>query len=242
MGHRGARLLAPENTFASARTMLAEGGAMIELDIRQSRDGVLYILHDADVDRTTDGTGPISDMTSRDIDQLDAGTWFSAHFSGERVPRLDQFLDIFKDQCAGFYLEVKWADCCAIAALAKRLDIHERCVTFSFNKKMTQHLKTQTPKIPRLLFWNEAGSVQAILDDDAQVAVFFDQDLDADPEGAAIKACHDAKLATMFYSETWQPHRFSQILDWGVTYANLDHVSDLVALRDKKQKGQAHAT
>jgi len=75
--HRGACLDAPENTLAAARRALELGGGWIELDIRQSRDGVAYVLHDATIDRTTDGA--IADEDSDEIDALDA--------PGQAVPR-----------------------------------------------------------------------------------------------------------------------------------------------------------
>ncbi|MFC6656167.1 glycerophosphodiester phosphodiesterase family protein [Roseibium salinum] len=91
--HRGACLSAPENTLASLAGAIDMGAEVVEFDVRPSRDGVLYVMHDATVDRTTDGTGRFADMTSDEIDTLDAGSWFSPEFAGERVPRLNTFLD-----------------------------------------------------------------------------------------------------------------------------------------------------
>ncbi|WP_417834535.1 glycerophosphodiester phosphodiesterase [Thalassospira xiamenensis] len=62
--HRGDSLNAPENTFASAESAIVAGADYIEFDVRQSADEVLYVMHDATVDRTTDGTGAIAEMTS----------------------------------------------------------------------------------------------------------------------------------------------------------------------------------
>ena len=74
--HRGANYLAPENTVASAYAALDNGATWIEVDVRSSKDGVLYNMHDPTLDRTTNGKGLISDMMSADIDKLDAGSWF----------------------------------------------------------------------------------------------------------------------------------------------------------------------
>ncbi|NCF44910.1 MAG: glycerophosphodiester phosphodiesterase, partial [Proteobacteria bacterium] len=73
--HRGASLIAPENTFAAADVALDRGAHLIELDVRESADGVLYVMHDKTLDRTTDGTGPIQHRTAAEIDALDAGRW-----------------------------------------------------------------------------------------------------------------------------------------------------------------------
>jgi glycerophosphoryl diester phosphodiesterase len=85
--HRGACRHAPENTIASGLAAARLGGDIVELDVRQSRGGVLYVLHDAKVDRATNGTGAIAQMTSADLDRLDVGEWFGLAFTGERLPR-----------------------------------------------------------------------------------------------------------------------------------------------------------
>ena len=94
--HRGANKLAPENTMASTQKCIDLGVEYVEIDVRESKDGVLYILHDKTLDRTTNGSGPISEMHSTQIDRLDAGSWFSENFEGERVPRLETYLNEFK--------------------------------------------------------------------------------------------------------------------------------------------------
>ena len=74
--HRGANHLAPENTAASARKAVELGCQYVEVDVRTSADGVMYVIHDPNVARTTDGEGFIRKMTSEQIDMLDAGSWF----------------------------------------------------------------------------------------------------------------------------------------------------------------------
>lgn len=91
IGHRGNSLYAPENTLASAAA--ARGLAdMVETDVRVSADGKLVIMHDATVDRTTDGTGTVASKTVAQLKLLDAGSWFSSAFTGERIPTLEELL------------------------------------------------------------------------------------------------------------------------------------------------------
>lgn len=104
--HRGANFLAPENTLSSARAALTYGAEWIELDVRKSKDGVLYNLHDETLDRTTDGHGPIHLVASSEIDQLDAGSWFSPSFRGLKVPRIETMLDSLKGK-ANVFFDVK---------------------------------------------------------------------------------------------------------------------------------------
>lgn len=86
VGHRGAMGLEPENTLRSFRRAVQDGADAVELDLRLSADGHLVILHDADVRRTTNGTGAVARMTLAEIRALDAG-------DGERVPTFDEVLD-----------------------------------------------------------------------------------------------------------------------------------------------------
>lgn len=78
--HRGANALAPENTIASADSALAHSASWIEVDVRKSKDSVLFNLHDETLDRTTDGKGKLSDMMAEDVRKLDAGKWFSPKY------------------------------------------------------------------------------------------------------------------------------------------------------------------
>jgi glycerophosphoryl diester phosphodiesterase len=93
--HRGASRHAPENTMAAFRLAETMEADCIELDVRATRDGRLIALHDATVDRTTDGSGRAGDLTYREIRKLDAGGWFSPAFAGERIPSLGEVLDGF---------------------------------------------------------------------------------------------------------------------------------------------------
>lgn len=104
--HRGANFLAPENTLPSARAALKYGAEWIELDVRKSKDGVLYNLHDETLDRTTDGHGPIHLVTSSEIERLDAGSWFGPAFRGLKVPRIETMLDSLKGK-ANVFFDVK---------------------------------------------------------------------------------------------------------------------------------------
>lgn len=117
IGHRGASADAPENTFAAFDLALSMGVDALETDLRQTRDGVIVLLHDARVDRTTDGHGPIDELSWSDVQMLDAGAWKDGRFTGERIPRLDAFLDRYGAVCP-LYLEIK-APSAAEPALAQ---------------------------------------------------------------------------------------------------------------------------
>ncbi len=89
VAHRGLLRHAPENTLANFRACL-ELRIGFEFDVERTRDGQLVCIHDRTVDRTTDGTGRVSEMTLEELRRLDAGRWFDARFAGERVPTVDE--------------------------------------------------------------------------------------------------------------------------------------------------------
>ncbi len=92
VGHRGTVTHAPENTLAAFDCAIAMGARVIEMDVRMTADGHFIVMHDARVDRTTNGAGLVSEMTLAEIKALDAGSWFDPAFAGERVPTLAEAL------------------------------------------------------------------------------------------------------------------------------------------------------
>ncbi len=94
VAHRGFSAQYPENTLVAFRAALELGCGWIELDVRRTADGVLVVLHDDTVDRTTDGQGLIDEMEWRDVQTLDAGSWKDSSFIGERLPSLEQVLTL----------------------------------------------------------------------------------------------------------------------------------------------------
>ncbi len=101
--HRGGAALAPENTLPAFDRGMALGADGLEMDVRLSRDGVVVVHHDATLDRTTNGHGPLSDRTARELGELDAGFRFEVdgafplRGTGIRIPRLSDVLTRFPD-------------------------------------------------------------------------------------------------------------------------------------------------
>lgn len=87
-GHRGFKATYPENTLLALEKALDLGVAMLEFDLRLSKDNVVVVLHDKTVDRTTNGSGFVGDFTLDQLKQLDAGSWFDESFRGLRIPTL----------------------------------------------------------------------------------------------------------------------------------------------------------
>ncbi len=98
VAHRGASGYAPENTLAAFELALAQTADVVEVDVRLTRDGEPVVIHDATVDRTTDGHGEVREKNLTEIRALDAGGWFGPAWRGARVPTLREVLEQFADQ------------------------------------------------------------------------------------------------------------------------------------------------
>jgi len=96
VAHRGLLQQAPENTLSNFRACL-ELRIGFEFDVERTQDGHLICIHDDTVDRTTNGTGKVADLTLEEIRQLDAGSWFDARFAGEKVPTVEEVLNLIAD-------------------------------------------------------------------------------------------------------------------------------------------------
>jgi glycerophosphoryl diester phosphodiesterase len=110
LSHRGHSIAFPENTMAAFRAAVEAGVDAIESDVHLTADGQLVMLHDATLDRTTNGTGPVAERTLAEVLELDAWGPFGDRFRGERVPTLDQLLDLAADAGIFCIIEVKGAD------------------------------------------------------------------------------------------------------------------------------------
>jgi len=107
LAHRGASHYAPENTFASYEMAVDMNADGIEIDIHKSKDGHLIVCHDEKVDRTTNGTGYIKDLTLEEIKSLDAGSWFDKKFSEEKIPVLEEVFELVKKENIFLNIELK---------------------------------------------------------------------------------------------------------------------------------------
>lgn len=96
--HRGDCKNAPENTVAAIRQAVCKGAHQVEFDVQLTKDGFPVLMHDGTVDRTTDGSGAVKDLTFESIRGLDAGSWFSPRYAGERVPTLQEALQTVPPQ------------------------------------------------------------------------------------------------------------------------------------------------
>jgi glycerophosphoryl diester phosphodiesterase len=158
IAHRGASGYAPENTLAAYRRAVAQGVTFIETDLHLTRDAHFVALHDETVNRTTNGQGPIQQMTLLEARRLDAGSWFGSEFIGERLPTLPEILDFAKKHDVVFYLELKsngfWGgDHALISALRDSGEI-PRMIVMAFDASILEGLRKIEPTLMTALLYD----------------------------------------------------------------------------------------
>ncbi|MGW3204750.1 glycerophosphodiester phosphodiesterase [Streptomyces sp. NPDC001135] len=149
IGHRGVMGVEPENTLRSFVAARDAGLDLIALDLQLSKDGALVVMHDAEVDRTTDGTGPIADKTLAELRALDAGR-------GERVPVFEEVLDAVHTPLQAEIKDVAAAR--ALAAVMHRRDLVGRVEVSSFHDDAVAEIARLVPGVRTALVASRYGT------------------------------------------------------------------------------------
>jgi glycerophosphoryl diester phosphodiesterase len=105
--HRGASAYFPENTMLSFEKALEMGCTGIETDVQMTKDGVLVLIHDEMVNRTTNGDGLVKDYTYSELTKLDAGSWMGEEFTGNSIPTVEELIYLVKDKNIIIDFEIK---------------------------------------------------------------------------------------------------------------------------------------
>lgn len=155
--HRGASGIAPENTVAAVTSALDSGAPMIEIDVQYTRDHQMVVFHDDTIERTTDGTGAISEKSLEEVQRLDAGSWFGPSFAGERVPKLLEVLELIRGR-AYVNLEIKprpdtedaRKETLELIELLRSMSMLDMCLFSSFDHRAIRFVRTLMPDLPML--------------------------------------------------------------------------------------------
>ncbi len=151
IGHRGAAAHAPENTLQSFETALRMGADMVELDVQMTKDGHLVCIHDYEVDRTTNGSGQVCEMTLEEIKSLDTGR-------GQTIPLLSEVLDFAKGRI-GVNIEIKVPD------------VEEQLLKLVRERDMLDEVIFSS-------FFHSSLSIIKVLEPNAVIAVLFNSEIE----------------------------------------------------------------
>lgn len=229
-GHRGDRARAPENTMPAFEAAFASELEFVETDVQLTLDGVPVLMHDETVDRTTDGTGAVADLTLAEIRGLDAGSWYAPQFAGTPVPLFDEFLDALAGTRKKALVELKgyWSP----EGIRTVLDavylrgVQNRVVFASFNLTTVAHLADTAPAIPRVIIKRD------LPEDPVSLARYYGaiailttpNSLENDPD--AVTRMHEAGFGVLVYTLNSEK-RWSEALAYGVDGIVTDKPSKL---------------
>jgi glycerophosphoryl diester phosphodiesterase len=151
-GHRGHSVAAPENTLPALRAAAEAGGTSCEIDVMLTRDGELVLLHDELLDRTTDGKGPLAQVTLAELRRLDAGSWFGGAFAGTPVPTLAEAILEARRIGLGLVVELKERQrvemaIARLAAVVDELGAAPDLVVISFDHPSLLRVRATAPAI-----------------------------------------------------------------------------------------------
>ncbi|MBN1248079.1 MAG: HAD-IA family hydrolase [Anaerolineae bacterium] len=235
--HKGANQVAPENTYAAAQQCIDWGAEVVEVDVWTTRDGEMVLMHDAKVDRTTDGTGHVVALTAAEIAALDAGSWFhpaqstGTRYAGERVPVLREFLQWIKGR-ARVFLDVKFAHPQQLLDLLDETGMHDEVFIWSGSSEWMGLLRELDPTIALKA---NVGSVPELVTAKKElhpqiIEVGLDKISDA-----LVAACGRYGIKVMIYEK--KPERFADVIAWQPELVNLDHADVFMETFERWQVG-----
>lgn len=161
IAHRGASLVAPENTLAAFERALQDGADGIEFDVRLTRDNLPVVIHDATLKRTAGSDAPIASLSSAELATIDVGSWFNrrfpsrarAEYSGETIPLLSRVFELIAPRCRLLYVELK-CEATETNALVEKVvaevrahKLEERVVIESFSLAAITEVKRIAPEL-----------------------------------------------------------------------------------------------
>lgn len=143
VNHRGYCTRAPENTLPAYRLSRLEGFTYVETDVRFTADGVPVCLHDASVDRTSNGSGSVKDMTFAQLQELDFGQWKGGEYAGTTIPTLEEFLELCQSIGLVPYIELKAgsaAQVSSVVSLVEQYNLKGKAVYISFSLEFLKYV------------------------------------------------------------------------------------------------------
>lgn len=206
VGHRGASATVPENTLAAFDAAWRAGADAIELDLRLTADGVVVVIHDDTLDRTTDGSGAVGPRTFAALRTLDAGSWFSPAFAGQPIPRLDEVLRYAASRpTLGVLLEYKggWTteEVGLTVASIDAAGVRDRTVAQSFSPATLAALLEAAPDLPRGLLVDDDRREALDLADELGVVTVNPSTQAVRSEPALVRRQHERGRHVMVWTE-----------------------------------------
>ncbi|MYA87803.1 MAG: hypothetical protein F4X97_05035 [Boseongicola sp. SB0662_bin_57] len=216
--HRGANFLAPENTREAVRLCIDQRFQFVEIDVRTTADGELVVIHDATLNRTTNGIGPVSSRTLAEIRNLDAGGWKAPGYTGLQVPTLNEILDMSRDRI-GVYVEIKDADPEAVLGEVVKRGMIETVFFWCWEREVLRDIRSHMPEARLMAPRREHSSLEAAISDYAANIVQFELGHDSPSE---IAVCQELGVQSMVFCLSDNLADLAKVLAVSPDLVNLD--------------------
>ena len=212
VGHRGDRSEAPENTMPGLELAM-DRLSFVETDVQLTRDGVPVLFHDTTLERIADDPRRIEDLGYDEVARLDAGSWYSDDFAGERIPTLEAFLDALRERDparALVELKADWSpsEVRTVVDLIEARGLRSRVVLQSFSIETLQSLQKVSPATPRIMLIRELPADPVPLAKHLGVIGFGTTAESVAAVPGALEAAHAEGIAVLCYTlnsrERWQ--------------------------------------
>ncbi len=227
VAHRGARTERPECTLAAIQRAIELRADVVELDVRMSKDGVPFLLHDVTLDRTTNGRGQASARTIRELKQLDAGSWFGTEWRGERIPTLAEALELCRDRIA-VLLDLKESGdrfARAVASVVRKHGDPNQVILGVRSPEQARRFRTLLPQIRQLGFVPSPQLLPAFADAGIQIVRLW-QDWLHQPDGrAAVEMVRRYRLQLMINARGSRLQDLLPLLRWRPDFVLVDDVA-----------------
>jgi len=232
--HRGANRYAPENTLPAFAKAVRLGVNYVEFDVRATKDGAYYLLHDSRLNRVSDGDGPLDQLTAAEVRKLSAGVKFGLPFAQTPLPTMDEFLEQFSGK-VGFYFDAKAISPATLAATLGRYKVIDRTVVYQTPQYLAQ-LKVINPQIRGLAPLGAAKDLPEL------AANLKPYGLDADWDILSqdlIARCHAAGIKV--FSDSLGDHEriadYLQAIAWKIDVISTDHPLRVLRAIELWEKG-----
>jgi len=232
MAHRGASGQAPENTRPALKRAADEGFEWAEVDVRLTKDGHHVIFHDSEVDGKTDGHGRVEDFSIDEIRELDAGSWFSKRFRGERILTLKECMAIARGRL-NLYLDCKHVDPVLLADEILDAEMEKQVVVFDDPPVLAKVQKRSKGRIAIMPKWRPAFGTES------WVAKWRPDAIEIDAADVTPEICrwfHDNGITVQakVLGEDDRPEVWDRVLAAGVDWLQTDLAEDIIAHRSWK--------
>jgi glycerophosphoryl diester phosphodiesterase len=238
IAHRGFSSAAPENTLAAVRAAIEVGADMAEIDVTLTSDGQVVVIHDTTLQRTTNGGGEVLQFSLDDLRPLDAGSWFSKAFAGERIPTLEAMLAEvegrillnveIKSEAVGRGVVEK------VAAAIRAREMTDEIVVSSFSPTALEEMHNLAPEIRTAVLYNKdlhQGLDPVEVVTGVGASVFNIKRVRLTPE--MLRRCHESGIPVGVYTVNKKRH-MRRTITLGVDAIFTDHPDRLLEVLAKK--------